>query len=137
MLAGFGLTCCQPTIDEQPYSQRLIRRRWQMAERRQSELITVFVETPRWQGATPETRRQVEENLRLAEDLGAEVVRVQSSNVAEALIQLAHDRNADSIVIGHSRHGRLHELLHGSIVRDLLRLARDVDVHLVADREQP
>jgi hypothetical protein len=27
-------------------------------------------------------------------------------------------------------------LLHGSIVQNLLRLAGDVDVHLVADRDQ-
>ena len=49
---------------------------------------------------------------------------------------MAHDRNVGSIVIGHSRHGRLHELLRGSIVQKLLRLAGDVDVHVVADREQ-
>jgi K+-sensing histidine kinase KdpD len=41
-----------------------------------------------------------------------------------------------SIVIGHSRHGRLHELLRGSIVQNLLRQAGDVDVHVVADRDQ-
>ena len=51
-------------------------------------------------------------------------------------MQLAHDKNVGSIVIGHSRHGRLHELLRGSIVQNLLRQAGDVDVHVVADRHQ-
>jgi two-component system sensor histidine kinase KdpD len=122
-------------VDEHPLSQHLLRRAWRMANRRQSELIAVFVETPRWAHASPEARRDLEENLRLAEDLGAEVVRIQTSDVAAALMGLAHEKNVDSIVIGHSRHGRLHELLHGSVVRKLLKLARDVDVHLVADRE--
>jgi hypothetical protein len=36
------------------------------------------------------------------------------------------------IVIGHSRHGRLHEIIRGSIVQKLLRLAGNADVHVVA-----
>ncbi len=122
-------------IDEQPRAQHLLRRAWRMADQRQSPLLVVFVETPRWANASPEARRQVEETLRLAEDLGAEIIRAQSDDVAAALARIAHERNVDSILIGHSRHGRLHELLRGSIVSKLLKLARDVDVHLVADRE--
>jgi two-component system sensor histidine kinase KdpD len=97
----------------------------------------VFVETPSWAHASPEEKRRLEENLRFAEDLGAEVLRVPGADVAETLARVARERNVDSIVIGHSRHGRLHELLRGSTVHKLLPLARDVDVHLVADREPP
>jgi two-component system, OmpR family, sensor histidine kinase KdpD len=94
----------------------------------------VFVETPRWAAASPEQKRGLEENMRFAEDLGAEPIRLQASDVARALIQVARERNVGSIVIGHSRHGRLHELLRRSIVHNLLRLAGDVDVHVVAER---
>jgi two-component system sensor histidine kinase KdpD len=96
----------------------------------------VFVETPHWASASPEQKRALEENLRFAEDLGAEPIRVQGSDVAKALMQVAHEKNVGSIVIGHSRHGRLHEVLRGSIVQNLLRQAGGVDVHVVADREQ-
>jgi len=41
-----------------------------------------------------------------------------------------------SIIIGHSRHGVVHELLRRSVVQNLLRLAGDVDVHVVAGRER-
>jgi two-component system sensor histidine kinase KdpD len=123
-------------VDEQPIAQHLIRRAWRMADARQAPLLAAFVETPGWANAGPEARRQLEENLRLAEDLGAEVVRIQADDVAGALAKAAHEHNVDSIVIGHSRHGRLHELFRGSIVSKLLKQARDFDVHLVADREQ-
>jgi two-component system sensor histidine kinase KdpD len=131
--AGERVLVC---VDEQPLGQHLIRRGWRLAERQQTQLIVVFVETPAWGSATPEARRQLEDNLRLAEDLGAEIVRVQSNDVAGALIRAAHERNAESIVIGHSSHSGLHELLHGSVVNKLLKVARDVDVHVVADRER-
>ena len=51
-------------------------------------------------------------------------------------MQVAHDHNVGSIVIGHPQHGRLHEMLRRSIVHNLLRLAGDVDVHVVATRDK-
>ena len=131
--AGERVMVC---VDDQPQAQNLIRRGWRMANRYRTELLAAFVETPRWASASPEEKRRLEENLRFAEDLGAEPIRVQGSDVAKALMQIAHDKNVGSIIIGHSRHGRLHELVRGSIVQKLLRLAGDVDVHVVADRGQ-
>ncbi|MGI9146733.1 MAG: universal stress protein [Chloroflexota bacterium] len=106
-----------------------------MANRNRTELLAVSVETPRLASATPEQKRALDVNIRFAEDLGAEPVRAQGSDVAQALMQAAHERTVGSIIIGHSRHGRLHELLRGSIVQKLLRLAGDVEGHVVPDRE--
>jgi two-component system, OmpR family, sensor histidine kinase KdpD len=131
--AGERVMVC---IDEEPQAQNLIRRGWRMANRYRTELLAVFVETPRWASASPEQKRGLEENMRFAEDLGAEPIRVQASDVAKALMQVSHDHNVGSIVIGHSRHGRLHELLRRSIVHNLLRVAGDVDVHVVADHDK-
>ena len=131
--AGERVMVC---VDDQPQAQNLVRRGWRMANRYHTELLAVSVETPGWGSASPEQKRALEENMRFAEDLGAEPVRAQGSDVAQTLVQVAHDRNVGSIIIGHSRHGRLHELIRGSIVQKLLRLAGDVDVHVVADREK-
>jgi two-component system sensor histidine kinase KdpD len=130
--AGERVMVC---IDALPQSKNLIRRGWRMANRYRTELLAVFVETPNWASAPPEQKRALEENMRFAEDLGAEPIRVQGSDVARALMQVAHEKNVGSIIIGHSRHGALHEFLRRSVVQNLLRLAGDVDVHVVADRE--
>jgi two-component system sensor histidine kinase KdpD len=124
-------------VDFQPQAQNLIRRGWRMADRYQTELVAVFVELPRWAAASAEDKRGLEQNLRFAEDLGAQVVRVQGSDVARTLMSVAHEHNVGSIIIGHSRHGRLHELVRGSVVFSLLRWAGNVDVHVVADRPRP
>ena len=87
--AGERVMVC---IDDQPQAQNLVRRGWRMANRYHTELLAVFVETPRWASAAPEQKRALEENLRFAEDLGAEPVRVQGSDVAEALMQVAHEQ---------------------------------------------
>src|SRR5262249_696148 len=123
-------------VDELPRAQDLIRRGWRMATGYRTDLLAVFIETPRWASASPEQKRALEANLRFAEDLGAEPIRVQGSDIARALMEVAHDKNVGSIIIGHSRHGWLHEFLRRSVVQNLLRIAGDVDVHVVADHSQ-
>jgi two-component system sensor histidine kinase KdpD len=129
--AGERVMVC---VDATPAAQNLVRRGWRLASGYRTDLIAVFVETPAWARATPETERALEANVRFTEDLGAEYIRVQGKDVAATLMKVAHDKNVGSIIIGHSRHGRLHELLRGSTVHSLLRLAGDVDVHVVAER---
>lgn len=121
-------------VDDDPRSRYLIRHAWRLAQRQQSDLLAVFVETPAWAHAPPEAKRRLEAHLRLAEDLGAECLRVRADDVAAALVGVAHERNVGIIVVGRPRHGWLPRLVRGSIVDKLLSLARDVDVHVVADR---
>ncbi len=131
--AGERVMVC---IDPQPRVPHLVRRAWRQASRHHAELLAVFIETPAWSRAAPEERRALEENLRFAEDLGATILRANGNDVARELARIAYETNAGSIVIGHSRHGRLHEFLRGSIVSSLLRLVRNVDVHIVADHRE-
>lgn len=126
--AGERVMVC---VSADPNAQRLLRRGWRMAARLQAQLLAVFVETPAWARASPERVGQLEQNLRFAEDLGAQVVRVQGANVAAELARVARERNAGSIVIGHPRHGRLHQLVFGCTVDRLLSLAPDLDVYMV------
>jgi two-component system sensor histidine kinase KdpD len=106
-----------------------------MANRNDTDLVAVFVETPDWALAPAERRQAVDENLRFAEDLGAKVVRLQAASVAEGLLQVAHDENVAHIVVGHGHAGRLRELLGTSVAHNLLRLTSDVDIHVVAIHE--
>jgi two-component system sensor histidine kinase KdpD len=119
-------------ITDRHSAQHLLRRGWRMANRNNTDLLAVFVETPDWASAPVERRHGLEENLRFAEDLGAKVERVQSGSVAEGLLQVAHHENVAHIVIGHAHRGRLHELLGRSVAHNLLRLTSDVDIHVVA-----
>ncbi len=122
-------------VDAHRRSQHLLRRGWRRAQSSQSSLLAVFVETPAWERASPQQRRQLEDNLRFAEDLGAEVLRIRGSKVAETLVQVAREKNVASIVIGRPHASALHRLLFGSIVDTLIRLAQDIDVLIVAHHE--
>lgn len=122
-------------VDHQPLSKHLVRRAWRMADRLKAELVAAFIEPPGWEHAPFQLRQAVEANLRFAEDLGARVVRRTGKDVVAALARLVQDENVAQMVIGRSSHGRWHEFLHGSVVNNLLRRLRDVDVHVIADQQ--
>jgi two-component system sensor histidine kinase KdpD len=122
-------------VNESPNAQHILRRAWQIADGLQADLIAVFVETPRWGDARPEERVALEENLRFAEDLGAHIVRVQDSDVALGLIKVAQDKNAGSIVVEQPRAHGLRKFLGDSPVTKLIRLAKDIDIHVVATHD--
>jgi two-component system sensor histidine kinase KdpD len=122
-------------VDDSPAAQSVIRRAWRLSTHLQTDLIAVFVETPGWAGTGPDERRRLEENLRFAEDLGAEIHRMRAANPAEGLLELARDKNAGSVVVGRSGGNVIRRLSGGSTVDRLLRNAKDVDVHVVTRRE--
>jgi two-component system sensor histidine kinase KdpD len=122
-------------VDASTDAQRVLRRAARLATHLQAELLALFVETPSWTRADPAEKRCVGENLRYAEDLGAEVIRVKSSDVVAEVRKVARERNAGSVVLGYERPTRLGRLMGASNVDKLLRLADEVDVYLVADRD--
>jgi two-component system sensor histidine kinase KdpD len=119
------------SIDDRADAQRVIRRAAQMASRFQADLLGIFVESNRWADAPPERRRRVTENLRYAEDLGAQVMTVRGENTARVLLNIATEKNARSIVVGKTKPGLLSRLSGGSIVDALIRSAKNMDVYVV------
>ncbi|GJD53997.1 Sensor protein KdpD [Methylobacterium crusticola] len=78
-------------------------------------------------------RDRVADTLRLAERLGAETVTIPSQGrIAEDIVGFAQERNVTHVVIGKSARSRWFEVLHGSVVHDLVRRSGPISVHVVA-----
>jgi two-component system, OmpR family, sensor histidine kinase KdpD len=76
-------------------------------------------------------QRKLQNNLKLAQSLGAEIVTIQAENVAEALVTFATTHHVTHAVFGRSRRPPLIDFLKGSIVLDFLHDSVGVDVHIV------
>ena len=122
-------------IDHRPLSRQVLRAAALLAQGQRAELLAVTVGDP--ERLKPNDRQALEANQRLAEDLGATCHTVPGRDVAGALARFACEHHATQVVIGQSARGRLDILLRGSKINRLLREARDVDVHVVADRTKP
>jgi two-component system, OmpR family, sensor histidine kinase KdpD len=119
-------------IDTKETSAKLIRAGHRMAEGLKAPWIAAYVETSRKLNYSEQRRERLEENLRLAERLGAETIVVQGDlNIADDLIALATSRNATRIIVGKPKKSRLKAYLTGSILDELIRKSGDIDVHVI------
>jgi two-component system sensor histidine kinase KdpD len=121
-------------VDHRPLGKSLIRRGWRTASALKADLVVVHVDPERGPRAarTVEDDRQLRATLQLADELGAQVVRLRG-NVAGELIAYAQANRITQLIIGNSAKGRWDELLHGSVTHELLRQLPGIDIHVVGD----
>ena len=81
-----------------------------------AELIALYVETERHATLSEAEHGRLAETMRLADQLGAEVVTVPGRSVVEEILAFARSRNATRVVVGKSQRSRWFELRHGSVV---------------------
>ena len=127
--AGERLLIC---ISEQPGATQLVRYGKRVADRLHGPWTALYVETPRHQRLSEAERDRVAEALRLAEKLGADALTIPGQRIAEDVLAYARENNATQIIIGKSTRSRWFEMLHGSVVHDLLRKAGNISVHVIA-----
>jgi len=113
-----------------------IRRGQQIAKRLGGDLLIVaFVN--RKQALTKEAEAFKRSILKLAEKVGGEFLElplISRRALPGKLIRYALEQNVTRIVMGHSKQSRWQEFRHGSIVNDILRTTKNIDIFLVADR---
>src|SRR5882724_10093632 len=119
-------------ISEQPGATQLVRYGKRVADRLHGPWTALYVETPRHQRLSETERDRVAEVLRLAEKLGADTLTIPGQRIADDLLTYAREHNATQIIIGKSTRSRWFEMLHGSVVHDLLRRAGNISVHVIA-----
>ena len=114
-------------------AKRLLRMGSRIAGRLASDWYAVYVETPREEPGRikPQDYAALQENIRLAAELGAKVVKLKGRRVADALIEFARREGITHVVFGQSARSRLDIILHGSVINRFLNEARDATVHVV------
>ena len=112
---------------------RLVRIGARIAGRLATNWYVVYVETPDSDDrhGNPEAYARLEENQRMARDLGARVIVLKDKKVADALIEFARKENISHVVFGQSARSRWDIFLHGSIVNRFLTEMRDATVQVV------
>jgi two-component system sensor histidine kinase KdpD len=129
--AGERILVC---VSEDPRSAGLVRYAKRLADRLHAPFTALCVETPRSQQLSEEERDRIADTLRLAERLGGEGITIPASSrrIADDVLNFAHANNATQIVMGKSSRTRWFEILHGSVVHDLVRRSGNISVHVIA-----
>ncbi len=95
--------------------------------------FAVYVETPKEAEGRidPRAYGALQENIRLAASLGAKVVKLKGSNVADALLDFARQNAITHVIFGQSARSRWQIILKGSVINRFLREVKDAAVHVI------
>jgi two-component system sensor histidine kinase KdpD len=93
----------------------------------------VYVETPDEEPGRidPKTYAILQENIRLAETLGANVVKLKGSNVADELLKFARENEITHVIFGQSARSRWQIIWKGSVINRFLKEVKDAAVHVI------
>jgi len=127
--AGERVLVC---VSEVPGTGALIRYTRRVADHLRAPWTAIYVETARTQRLTDLERDRIADFLRLAERLGASTISIPGRNVAEEVVAYATANNITQIVIGKSSRSRWFEMVHGSVVHELVGKTGQISVHVIS-----
>ncbi len=119
-------------ISSNPAAQQLIARAARMAKRLDGELYVVYVDIG--VDDNEANQRSLASNIRFAEAVGAQVVKLKSSIVAKAVAGFVREKHITQVVFGHSAVKGWKRYLYLNAIHKFLRDAPPVDVHIVTQQ---
>jgi two-component system, OmpR family, sensor histidine kinase KdpD len=121
-------------VDGSPASVRAIRRAASLAGSIHATLTAVVVEPPSADGRPFDVRRDLQEAVDDAVDLGAEVVRVEAKDAATGVEQVARERKATHVVLPYREVKGLRRLRERPVVDRLLEDLPELEIHTIGAR---
>jgi two-component system sensor histidine kinase KdpD len=121
-------------ISSNPSGQYLVARAARMARRMDSELYVVHVD--RELGPKESNLSALAANLRFAESLGAQVVRLKGRSVADAVAEFVRSKHITQVIFGRAAIRDWRKYLYLSAVHRFLRESPAVDVHIVTQESE-
>jgi two-component system sensor histidine kinase KdpD len=123
-------------VDPGPDAANTVRAAKRTAQNLDAELIALYVETDRHALLEEAEQTRLAATLRLAEQLGAEVMRAPGRSILDEILAVARQRNVTRVVLGKSRRSRWFELRHGSVVDQLVRSGSGLVVEVAPSSEK-
>ena len=114
-----------------PSNQKIIDTAAKMANALQTRFTALYVQT----GTKAEAadKEKLEEHIRYAEKLGAEIVMTHGENIPVQIAEYARLSNVTEIVIGQSNARRNHFFSQSTLTEKLIELIPDIDIHIIPD----
>lgn len=139
---GEGIEQTWPTVERllvcvgyHESSSKVIRAARRMAAGLHATWIAIHVEELR-SGVSSEQRNQAINNLRLAEQLGAETRILTGYDVVKEIMTFARHHNVTKIVFGKQSKSRWRELFSRSLSYELIRNSGEIDIYIIRNDEK-
>ena len=122
-------------LSSSPSNERIVRMAEKMAQAFCGSLTALYVQTPGDADMNAEDTVRLQANMRLAQQLGAEIVTTHGEDVPTQIAEYARLSDVTKIVIGRSGLKRRHFWSEPTLTERLIALAPEVDIHIIPDAE--
>ena len=114
-----------------PSNQKIVDTAAKMANALQARFTALYVQT----GTKSEAldKENLEEHIRYAEMLGAEIVMTHGENIPVQIAEYARLSYVTKIVIGQSNARRNHFFSKSTLTEKLIEIVPDIDIHIIPD----
>lgn len=129
--AGEHILIC---LSSAPSNAKVIRTAARMAEAFHSGFTALFVQTPETKELSGENLKRLRSNLRLAEQLGAQIATVYGADPAEQIAEYARVSGVTKIVMGRINHKQNFLTGKKSLADRLIELT-DLDIYIIPDHQ--
>lgn len=130
--AGEHILIC---LSSSPSNAKVIRTAARMAEAFHSGFTALFVETPETKELKGENLKRLRDNLRLAEQLGAQIATVYGDDPAVQIAEYAKVSGVTKIVLGRTNHRQMPVFRGKSLADRLTKLAGNLDIYIIPDTQ--
>ncbi len=118
-------------VSTQENSSQLLRRGARIATYMKARLYAIFVAHPD-RFLTKDESLYLEICKHFCNEFGGEFLRVNGTDIPEAIAKVARQNLITQVVLGQSYKSRLELLLRSSTVQQLMRHLKEVDLHIIA-----
>ena len=122
-------------LSSSPSNERIVRMAEKMSQAFCGSLTALYVQTPGDADMNAEDTVRLQANMRLAQQLGAEIVTTHGEDVPTQIAEYARLSDVTKIVIGRSGLKRRHFWSEPTLTERLIALAPEVDIHIIPDAE--
>ena len=122
-------------LSSSPSNERIVRMAGKMAQAFCGSLTALYVQTPEDTVMNTADMSRLQANMRLAQQLGAEIVTTHGEDVPTQIAEYALLSDVTKIVIGRSGVQRPHFWSEPTLTERLIALAPDVDIYVIPDVE--
>jgi two-component system sensor histidine kinase KdpD len=125
------IAACIKSAPSAPY---VIARAFRLAKGLDAELYVVYVDIG--VDSSPESQRTLDQSFQLAENLGAQILRMKGKDVAREIARVVREKHITQVVFGHSAQTSWRKHLYFSAIHKFLRAALPVDVHIITQEKK-
>ena len=122
-------------LSSSPSNERIVRMAGKMAQAFSGSLTALYVQTPGDADMNAEDTVRLQANMRLGQQLGAEIVTTHGEDVATQIAEYVRLSDVTKIVIGRSGVQRRHFWSESTLTEQLITLAPEVDIYIIPDVE--